>query len=186
MKTITIQRTDGTYSNEKAKAIFVWVDPDIESYDCSGNDEARPETIAGYERLGKDGTFVEIFGTEPKTFTKAQVIDIVNNHSDALNKKGYENFFPYRNPDGKYFVLYVFWSVSEWFLRVRRLEDDYVWGAEIGRVVFLPQQATFSPEPYGALPENELNPDERIAEAVDFLKSNGFRVYKTEEVTTEY
>lgn len=40
--------------------------------------------------------------------------------------------------------------------------------------------------PLGTLPENEPNLNESIGEAIDLLKENGFRIYKTEEVNTEY
>lgn len=187
MKTITIQRTDGTYSNEKARAFFGWVDSDIESYNCAHDDAEMPETKVGYKKLEKYSTFIDMFGTSPMTFTKAQMIDIVNNHSDTLNKDGWSNFFPYQNKKGEYFVLVVIWDVSEWYLSVLRLEFDLVWDAECGHVVFLPQQATLSPEPSDTFSLESLNALPAQEKAyIEELKKLGYRIYKTEEVTTEY
>lgn len=139
MNTITIKKSDGKYSREDALKVFGWIDSDIENWHCAGNDGVTPETVVGYGKMEKNGTFIDMFGNEPKTFTKAQVIDIVKNRSELLNDKGYANFFPYMNGNGDRFVLGVYRGASEWDLGVDRLEDGYVWHAGLERVLFLPR-----------------------------------------------
>lgn len=175
MNTITIKKSDGKYSREDALKVFGWIDSDIENWHCAGNDGVTPETVVGYGKMEKNGTFIDMFGNEPKTFTKAQVIDIVKNRSELLNDKGYANFFPYMNGNGDRFVLYVDRDDSEWGLRVLRLEGGGVWDAEYGHVLFLPQQDSSTLATEDALAPGHLDPSALTDEvAIAHLKDRGF------------
>lgn len=175
MKTITIQKLDGKYSREDALKVFGWIDSDIEGYGCSGNDPVTPETAVNYGKMEKNGTFIDIFGSAPEPFTKAQVIDIVTNHSDLLNDKGFGNLFPYANGKGERFVLGVHRDDSEWDLDVYRLEYGGVWDAEDERVIFLPQRDTLSLETADTL---ALGHSDSLADAIATVKEAGYVIYK--------
>lgn len=185
MNTITIQKSNGKYDEKKAKKLFSYIDSDLKNYHCDSNDAATPKTTVEYRKLERDGTFIDMFGTKPKSFTKAQIMDIIENHSEVMNKDGYANFFPYVNEKGERFVLPVRRYDSEWELHVSELEGGRVWDAEYGRVIFLPQQDTVSLEPSDSSVLEPFDPSELFGNleghddiAINYLKSKGYSIRK--------
>lgn len=179
--TIRINPTGGKYSKEDARKTFTGlIDSDIENWGCSHDDGPTKEMNVECKKIENDGTFVDIFGNDPACFTKAQVMEIVKSHSDAMNKDGVGNFFPYMNGKGKRSVLYVYRYASKWERRVYRLEDAYVWIASHGHVVFLPQQKTYSALEIDALALEPLDPSAVADETIiEILKSRGYSITRT-------
>lgn len=176
----TIGETKGLWG-KKERGTFGWVSDCLKEWDCDGTDEPRKKTAFTAERLKGDSTFAEMFGKVGVFFTKEQVAEVVENHEELLTRE-WCNLFPYENKKGERFVLRVYWDASKWYLDVRRLEDGYVWDAERGHVIFLPQQATLTPEPSGALALGHLDSlpelDDRVHGAIKLLKENGFKITK--------
>lgn len=174
--TITISKTDGKYSSDEALKTFSWIDSDMERYGCSHDDRETPEIIVEYGKMERNGTLVDLFGTEPKCFTKAQVIEVVKSNPDIIEEYC-SGFFPYANEKGEHFVLRVYRYDSEWVLYVYRLEYGSVWRAEYGHVLFLPQPDALTPETSGALylePLGSLTDDI----AIEYLKNKGYDIMK--------
>ncbi len=141
--------TDGKYSRKEFAKVFTgFLDSDIEGYGCADKDEATGEVPFDRHQLVKNGTFMQMFGeagtfgenSDKLFFTKAQVKSILENNPELFFEDGRGHFFFYKNKKGERFVLYVYRYDSEWELDVYRLESDYVWSAEYGHVIFLPQQ----------------------------------------------
>lgn len=169
---LKISETKGLW-NKKTKGVFGYVSSYLEDYGCDRKDSPRNETTFTAEKLKKDSTFMEMFGTVTTFWTKEQVVEVIRNHEELLSKSRY-NFFPYQNPDGERFVLGVRRGDSGWGLGVSRLGYDDVWGAGDERVVFLPQQSTLK---LGKT-ESELTLElsESLTLAIKICKDNGYKV----------
>lgn len=171
--TLTLPALPGTWDRSEASKVFTgWMDSCIESWNCAHNDATSLPTTIERFKLKKDGTFLDMFGKTPKWFTKAQILDIVKNHSELLNQDWY-NFFPYQNNDGKRFVFSVYRSDGKWYLVLRELEGTRVWNADRGRILFLPSTdtPTLGTEDTSALePSDALSLATRVAKLEQILK----------------
>lgn len=140
-KTYTCPATDGRYDREEYQKTFTgWMDGDIEGYNCAQSDPETAPMAFTEQKLDKDSTFIQMFGTCTVFWTKAQIRALVESSPELFNQEGYGNFFPYQNSKGERFVFRVDRRGGRWSLDVFKLESDDVWDAKYGSVLFVLNQ----------------------------------------------
>lgn len=138
---VTIQATDGKSFIANEKELFnVYLDSGFKSWGLDRIGESTPETNIQVFELIKDATFNQMFNSisnelDELCLTQSQIIEIVRNHKNLLNQKGYANFFLMKEC-GEYFVTHVFlYSGGELRAGVDRFDYADVWSGSLGHRV---------------------------------------------------
>lgn len=146
-ETLELDETDGKDTIAKAKDTFPgWIDPDFKDYGCDVKSKPTKKTQVTVHEMIKDGTFAQIFGgmsddLNSLCLTQPQIIRFVQKHRKWLRTDGYGTFFLFKVGE-EVFVAHVgFVGVGRLGVSAYRFSDDYVWCAEDGHRIVVPQLA---------------------------------------------
>ncbi len=140
----TIPATTGKRTISSMKILFTgYLDTDFRNWNIGANDKVKPACLVESLELAKNGRFNDFFTAysadlNKLVLTDEQVLWVVENRPDLLIQNGSANFFLLKKGD-EFFVAHVFWYVGRLEVRVRRLSNDFVWGAGYGRRIVVPQ-----------------------------------------------
>lgn len=140
-QTIVIRSTTGEKTFAKAKEIFTaFLDADFERWGTNVPSAPTGETPVVVHEMIQDAKFAQMFigDLDRLCLSQEQIIDFVVDHRNWLRTDGYGTFFLFK-VGTEFFVARVYVRAGGLEASVRRLSDDYVWRADYGHRVVIPQ-----------------------------------------------
>lgn len=143
---ITIPVTTGKRTIAKARSLFNgYLDSNFANWGLDVESEAALETMTEVYEMVEDSDFRKIFGgfglnLDLLCLTQDQIIAWVETHRDWLRTDGCGTFFLFKVVGVEFFVARVgVHSGGYLYVRADRLSNDFVWDAEYGRRIVVPQ-----------------------------------------------
>ena len=123
-----------------SKLFTGYLDSDFKDWNLEETKDAKAIKIDVCE-MDKDGTFKDIFtDREAMCLTQGQILEVIKNHRDLLCKD-WHTFFLFK-VGTEFFVAFVrFDGGGRLRVRVHRFSFVYVWHAESGHRIVVPQLA---------------------------------------------
>ncbi len=165
---------NGSIAN--AKKVFSYIDSDFEAWGLNKVSAKADATEFAVLEMEKDGTFKDIFGSissnlDSMCLTQAQIVEFCKKHKDKLRTEWYGNFFLFKVGD-EFFVAGVSVGVDGGLsVDADRFSDDYVWYADVGHRIVVPQLTL-------GTSEQTLSPSDTLTNAIKTVKEAGYLIYK--------
>ncbi len=154
-ETIVLRAIDGTGTFAKSTRYAGYLDSDFQNWGLNVRGRAAPETpveIYEMDEEGENGTFTDIFSSlgsdlEKLRIPQAQAESFAPDHKDKLHPEGWGTFLlftkgdePVNKDKSNLFVACVYAFVGELEASVFEFSLDFVWHAECGYRIVVPQQ----------------------------------------------
>lgn len=144
---LILDACDGKITIAQARNIFSWIDPDFKNWNTDNPGSATEKTPVIVYEMRKDATFSQMFGSFEQNLSNLcleqdQILNFVQKYRNWLRKDGYATFFLFK-ANNNFFVAYVsVFSDGKLRVSVYGFEYSYVWDADYGRCLVVPQLAT--------------------------------------------
>jgi len=142
-ETLTIESLDGKeFIHGDRKVFKSYIDDDFKNWKLNQASEATKETAVQVHELVEDATFAKMFTSlsgdlDKLCLTQHQIKRFCVKYPGQLSQSG-ATFFLFKL-NGEYFVAYVYVHDGGLYVYVNRFEYDFLWDAEYGHRLVVPQ-----------------------------------------------